>query len=81
MRYIKTYFYQIVFMLLAIVLLVYGLIINCGVMMAISSGLAIMVWFIDSFKNIRNTNKIEKEIKATINKVEEVEDNQKWHEL
>ena len=51
MRYIKTYFYQIVFMLLAIVLLVYGLIINCGVMMAISSGLAIMVWFIDSFKN------------------------------
>ena len=61
-------------MVIAIVLLVYGLIIDCGLLMAISSALAILVWFIDSFIDIRKTKKLEKELDETKNRIEEVEE-------
>lgn len=68
-------------MVIAIVLLVYGLIIDCGLLMAISSALAILVWFIDSFIDIRKTKKLEKELDETKNRIEEVEESQKWEVL
>ena len=68
-------------MVIAIVLLVYGLIIDCGLLMAISSALAILVWFIDSFIDIWKTKKLEKELDETKNRIEEVEESQKWEVL
>lgn len=68
-------------MVIAIVLLVYGLIIDRGLLMAISSALAILVWFIDSFIDIRKTKKLEKELDETKNRIEEVEESQKWEVL
>lgn len=48
--------------------------------MAISLALAILVWFIDSF-DIRKTKKLEKELDETKNRIEEVEESQKWEVL
>lgn len=81
MHYLKVNIIQLPFMVIAIVLLVYGLIIDCGLLMAISSGLAILVWFLDSFKHTQSSNKIEMGLDETNNRIEVVEENQKWEVL
>ena len=55
MQYIKANLIQIIIMLIALGLLAYGYIYDHTLLMAISSLLAILVWFIDS---LANTNKI-----------------------
>ena len=55
MQYIKANLIQIIFMSIALGLLCCGFLMNEALMMAISSILAMLVWFIDS---IVNTNKI-----------------------
>lgn len=81
MKYLQSNIIQLGFMLLAFSLLVYGFLNDKEFIMAISSVIAMVVWFIDSYKNTKNVNKLEKELTATKNKVDEVEDNQKWIEL
>lgn len=56
MHYIKANLIQIIFMLIALGLLAYGYFSDKALLMAISSLIAILVWFIDSKAN---TSKIE----------------------
>jgi Ca2+/Na+ antiporter len=81
MKFIKANAIQIVFMLIALSLLAYGYCNKIELIMAISSAMAMAVWFIDAVKNTKKSNILDKEIAETKNKVEKVEDNQQWRDL
>lgn len=63
MQYIKANLIQIIFMLIALGLLVYGYIYDQYLLMAISSLLAILVWFIDSIANTSKIKDIDERLK------------------
>ena len=81
MKFIKANAIQIVFMLIALSLLTYGSCSKIELIIAISSAMAMGVWFIDAVKNTKKSNILDKEIEETKNKVEKVEDNQQWRDL
>ena len=63
MQYIKANLIQIILMLIALGLLVYGYIYDQYLLMAISSLLAILVWFIDSIANTSKIKDIDERLK------------------
>lgn len=81
MKFIKANAIQIVFMQIALSLLAYGYCNKIELIMAISSAMAMGVWFIDAVKNTKKASEFDKELTETKNKVEKVEDNQQWRDL
>ena len=63
MQYIKANLIQIIFMLIALCLLVYGFIYNQNLLMAISSLLAMLVWLIDSKINTSKIKDLDERLK------------------
>ncbi len=63
MQYIRANLIQIIFMLIALGLLVYGFFYNEALLMAISSLLAMLVWFIDSKVNTTKIEDLDRRLK------------------
>ena len=63
MQYIKANLIQIIFMSIALGLLCYGFFMDKALMMAISSILAMLVWFIDSIVNTSKMKDLDERLK------------------
>ena len=81
MYFIKDNKIQFLFMLIALGLLAYGYFKELAWLMAISSAMAIAVWFIDAFKNTKKQKKLDKYLTEARNRIAELEDCNEWHIL
>jgi len=63
MQYIKSNLIQIIFMLIALCLLCYGYCKSDALLMAVSSILAMFVWFVDSIVNTKKMTDLDERLK------------------
>ena len=78
MHYLKTNFIQLFFMLIALGLLCYGYFNEDALVLAVSSILPILVWFIDKIISIKKERTMDSERSNTNKKINIIEDILKW---